>query len=115
MLSPDTAISDQHVFPLLAHPLRILQVGNCDCKSCHSLRRFDELYPNCESKLDEFKRRTFMFNDKDVSESTSKPPNPPPPLPSHRRRHALDPALANHSPAKLTMMHPLPILSHTHC
>lgn len=46
------------------------KVGNCDCKSCHSLRRFDELYPNCESKLDEFKRRTFMFNDKDVSESS---------------------------------------------
>mmetsp|Transcript_34796 Transcript_34796/g.104864 ORF Transcript_34796/g.104864 Transcript_34796/m.104864 type:complete len:569 (-) Transcript_34796:72-1778(-) len=36
----------------------------CDCKACHSLRRFEEMYPKCEAKLDEFKRRTFMFESK---------------------------------------------------
>eukprot|EP00040_Diaphanoeca_grandis_P030298 m.178843 g.178843 ORF g.178843 m.178843 type:complete len:631 (+) comp31953_c2_seq19:315-2207(+) len=48
------------------------KIGTCDCKSCHSLRRFDELYPNCVAKLDEFKRRTFMFNDADAEHETEK-------------------------------------------
>eukprot|EP00038_Savillea_parva_P006808 m.166005 g.166005 ORF g.166005 m.166005 type:complete len:584 (+) comp12635_c0_seq1:336-2087(+) len=38
---------------------------SCDCKACHSLRRFEEMYPKCEAKLDEFKRRTFMFEDRE--------------------------------------------------
>eukprot|EP00041_Stephanoeca_diplocostata_P036420 m.1331008 g.1331008 ORF g.1331008 m.1331008 type:complete len:366 (+) comp24862_c0_seq27:152-1249(+) len=40
--------------------------GSCDCKACHSLRRFEEMYPKCEGKLDEFKRRTYMFEDSNM-------------------------------------------------
>jgi len=43
----------------------------CDCKACHSLRRFEEMYPKCESKLDEFKRRTYMFESHEKGASSS--------------------------------------------
>eukprot|EP00040_Diaphanoeca_grandis_P005014 m.30970 g.30970 ORF g.30970 m.30970 type:complete len:438 (+) comp16374_c0_seq1:257-1570(+) len=44
------------------------KVGTCDCKSCHAARRFNELYPNCASKLEAFKRRTLMFDQQDPNE-----------------------------------------------
>ena len=33
----------------------------CGCKACHSLRRFQEMYPKCKANLHEFKRRSYLF------------------------------------------------------
>lgn len=37
--------------------------ATCACKACHSLRRFQELYPKCEQYLHKFKSRSFLFVD----------------------------------------------------
>eukprot|EP00039_Didymoeca_costata_P031516 m.35131 g.35131 ORF g.35131 m.35131 type:complete len:486 (-) comp8839_c0_seq2:955-2412(-) len=37
----------------------------CSCKACHSLRRFQEMYPKCEPNLHKFKSRSYFFDNND--------------------------------------------------